>query len=386
MDTSEILNLEGEDHSLYFNAVAPPIIQTSNFCFGTVDAMRKGISGEYETPVYSRGSNPTVAILRKKLAALEHTEDCLLTASGCAAISSAAMAFLKAGDHVICIDKPYSWTRHLFSELLPRFGIETTYIDGRDPETISRAIQKNTKLLYLESPNSWTFELQDLEAAARIAGQHGLVTIADNSYSTPLHQNPADPGIDLVVHSASKYLSGHSDVVAGVVCGKREMIRKIFENEYMTLGGIISPFDAWLMIRGLRTLEVRLEKSAANAGIIADFLSNHNKVEGVIYPGYPSFPQYELAKKQMKGGSGLLTVLLKTSEPAAVERFCESLKYFRLAVSWGGYESLVMPAIGTYDPSTEADNRLPVNMVRLYAGLENPEELVRDLGKGLEGI
>ncbi|MBN1338241.1 MAG: PLP-dependent transferase [Bacteroidales bacterium] len=386
MDISEIINLEGETHSSYFNAVAPPIIQTSNFCFNTVEDMRKAIAGEFETPVYSRGNNPTLAILRKKLAALEHAEDCLVTASGCAAISSAALAFLKSGDHVVCMDKPYSWTRHLFSVILPRFGIETTYTDGRDAAKINAAVRKNTRLLYLESPNSWTFELQDLKEAAAIAKRFNLVTVADNSYCTPLLQNPLDFGIDLVVHSASKYLSGHSDVVAGVVCGKRELIKKIFENEYMTLGGIIAPFDAWLMLRGLRTLEVRLEKSSANAAIIADFLAGHEKVQGILYPGHPSFPQFELARRQMKGSSGLLTVVMKTADPGKVEKFCESLKYFRLAVSWGGYESLVMPAIGTYDPSEGTNGRLPVNMVRFYTGLENAEELIRDLERGLESV
>lgn len=383
MELSKIINQLGEEHEKYFNAVAPPIIQTSNFCHSSVEDMRNAIINEFNEPVYTRGNNPTVEILRKKLAALEKADDCLVTASGVAAITTSVIANLKEGDHVICINEPYSWTNHFFSNILKKIGIETTFIDGTDIENFKAALKSNTTVFYLESPNSWTFELQDLKLVSQLAKKSDIITIIDNSYSTPLYQNPIEYGIDIVVHSASKYLTGHSDVVAGVICSNSEMIRKIFNNEFMTFGGIIAPFNAWLMIRGLRTLELRLDKSSDNAHKVIDFLANHPKIEKIIYPHHPSHPQYELALKQMKNSSGLFSVYLKTNDPKEIEKVCENLEYFKLAVSWGGYESLVFPAITTYNPSNSEKSTLPVNMIRIYTGLENPNLLIADLDKAL---
>lgn len=381
MNLSEILNHLGEEHERYFGAVAPPVIQTSNFCFSTVSAMRDALQDEYSLPVYSRGANPTVAILRKKLAALEHTDDALITGSGCAAISTAVMANLKQGDHAICIAKPYSWTHTLFHDLLARFGITTTFIDGRSLDHFRAAIRPETRLIYLESPNTMTFELQDLRAVASLAREKGIVTVCDNSYSTPLAQNPADMGVDLVIHSATKYISGHSDVVAGAICGNQEMIRKIFATELMTLGGIASPHDAWLMLRGLRTLEIRVERSSQSALSLARFLESHQKVEKVLHPFLPSFEQYELACRQMKYATGLFSVILKAEKPEDIERFCETLKMFLLAVSWGGYESLVFPSVA--HAASDHHDGVPWNLVRIYVGLEDPEILKADLENGL---
>jgi len=386
MEFSKIINQLGEEHEKYFNAVAPPIIQTSNFCYSSVEDMRDAIFNEFDEPVYTRGNNPTVEILRKKLAALEKAEDCLVTASGVAAITTSVIANLNSGDHVICVDKPYSWTNHFFLNILKKFGIETTFIDGTDINSFKSSIKTNTTLFYLESPNSWTFELQDLKQVSQLAKENNITTIIDNSYSTPLYQNPIKYGIDIVVHSASKYLTGHSDVVAGVICGNSEMIRKIFQNEFMTFGGIIAPFNAWLMIRGLRTLELRLEKSSNNAQKVINFLIDHPKVEKIIYPHHPSHPQYELAKKQMKNSSGLFSVFIKTPDIKMIERVSESMEYFKLAVSWGGYESLIFPAITTYNPAESKNPVLPVNMMRLYTGLENPEILIKDLDQALGRI
>ncbi len=386
MEPSDSINFLGEDHENYFNSVAPPLIQTSNFCYSTVQEMQVALKNEFDIPVYSRGSNPTVGILRKKLAALETADDCLVTASGCAAISSAIMANVESGDHIICVAKPYSWTNYLLSEILPRFNVRTTFVDGSDIENIINVCIPETKLIYLESPNSWTFEIQDLSAVATFAKKKGLLTIADNSYNTPLHQNPIEKGIDIVVHSASKYLAGHSDVVAGIICSNSIMIRKIFQSAYMTFGGIISPFDAWLILRGLRTLELRLEKSTQNAVELIKAIENHPKIDRIIYPFHHSFPQLELAKKQMKSGSGLFTVIFKNVENKSIELFCESLNYFRLAVSWGGHESLVFPALATFGPASEMKSHLPANMVRFYAGLENSEMLIKDILKSLEKI
>jgi cystathionine beta-lyase len=384
MNLSEIINHLGEEHERYFGAVAPPLVQTSNFCFPTVRAMRESLEDEFEHPVYSRGANPTVGILRKKMAALEHTEEALVLASGCAAISTAILSQVGSGDHVICVDKPYSWADSLLSTWLPRFGVSTTFVDGRDPENFRKAIRPETRLIYLESPNTMTFELQDLRAVATIAREHGIVTACDNSYATPLYQNPADFGIDLVIHSATKYISGHSDVVAGVICGSAERIRKIFHSEFLTLGGIISPHDAWLLLRGLRTLPVRLEQSRKNAEILATWFEHQPCVEKVIYPFLPSFPQSELARRQMRNASGLFSVIFRADDLKRIERFCDSLKLFLLAVSWGGFESLVFPAL-TFGADEEGRD-VPANLVRFYAGLENPEDLLADVQKSLHLI
>jgi cystathionine beta-lyase len=383
MDLSEILNHLGEDRSSYFNAVSPPIIQSSNFCYSTVKAMRNALSNEFTHHVYTRGNNPTVEILRKKLAALEGAEDALVTASGSAAISYAVIANLKTGDHVICVRKPYTWTNTLLNQLLPRFGVETTMVDGRVAENFRNAIRPDTRIIYLESPNSVLFEMQDLRAVSDIAREHNILTIIDNSYGTPLYQKPLEMGIDLVVHTATKYLAGHSDVVAGVICGSKEMMQKIFTTELMTLGGVISPHDAWLMIRGMRTLHLRLRQSSGSALKVADYLANHPKVENVLFPFHPSHPQYELATRQMTGCSGMFSIILKADSPEEVEQFCESLKYFLLAVSWGGYESLVFPAVAMFDQGSASQSDVPWNLVRLYIGLEDPEMLIKDLGNAL---
>ena len=212
---SHILNHLGEEREQYYHAVAPPIIQTSNFAFPTLAAFREAFSSEFENHVYSRGNNPTVAILRKKLAALEGTEDALVCSSGSGAIAAAVMSQVDAGDHVVCVESPYSWTKYLLGEYLPRFGVQTTFVDGRDTAKIAAAIQDHTKLLYLESPSSLIFNTQDIPACVKLAKQHQLTTIIDNSHSSPLFQQPARMGVDIVVHSGTKYLNGHSDVVTG---------------------------------------------------------------------------------------------------------------------------------------------------------------------------
>jgi len=384
MEVSEILNHHGEDHSKYFNAVSPPIIQTSNFYFNSVAEMRQALKNEFDEPVYSRGNNPIVGILRKKLAALEGAEEALVLASGCAAISSSIIANVNAGDHVICVESPYGWTASLLKNLLSRFNVETTFVDGTSIKNFENAIRKNTVLIYLESPNSFTFALQDIEAVAALARKNNIITIIDNSYSTPLYQQPHKLGIDIVVHTASKYLSGHSDVVAGVICSTADMIRKIFHTEIMTLGGIISPFDAWLLIRGLRTLSLRLERSSRSAEKILKFLENHPKVDRIFYPFHPSSPQFELARKQMKSANGMFTVAFKTSDRKNVENFCNSLRVFKLAVSWGGYESLISPVISFTDEHVLSN--LPWNLVRFYVGLDEPELLVSDLESALSHL
>lgn len=385
MELSYILNKLGEDRDKYYNAVVPPIFQTSNFACKTVAEMRHMLQHEAEVHFYTRGNNPTVTILEKKLAALEGAEHAIVFGSGIAAVSAAVLSQVKAGDHVVCIQKPYTWTNALMNRFLPRFGVDVTMVDGTDAENYKQAIRPNTTLVYLESPNSFTFELQDIAAVVEIAKAHGCNTIMDNSFASPLNQNPLSFGVSLVVHSCTKYIGGHSDVMGGVICGKREAINKIFEREYMTLGAVISPNDAWLLLRGLRTLPVRMEKIARTTREVVNYLSSHPQVEKVLFPFLPSNPQYELANKQMRNNAGQFSIYLRTLDIEKVDLFCDSLKNFLMAASWGGHESLIYPVSASYS-SGNYKSKLPFNLIRFYIGLEEPDFLINDLEQALGKI
>lgn len=385
MDISYILNHLGEDRENYYGAVASPVFQSSNFCFKTLEEMREKLTRELETPFYTRGYNPTVATLRKKVAALEGAQDALVFSSGSAAVAAAVMSVLKAGDHVVCVQKPYSWTNNLLTKYLSKYGVTYTFVGGGEVAVFERAIQENTKLIYLESPNSLTFEMQDIESIVTLAKHKSITTIIDNSYNSPLNQSPIKMGVDIVLHSGTKYLNGHSDVVCGVVCASHERIMKMFAEEYMTIGSCISPHDAWLVLRGLRTLELRVNKSAETAQKVSDFAENHPKIKKVYYPFSSKNPQLALAQKQMKQGGGLLSLVIDAKDEAGMERFCNSLTRFLMATSWGGYESLVFP-LCALAASKSFENPLPWNMVRLYIGLEDAEILIEDLKQALDKL
>jgi cystathionine beta-lyase/cystathionine gamma-synthase len=389
MDLSYILNELGENREEYFNAVAPPIIQTSNFAFNKVNDLRKAFENEASAYLYSRGKNPTLEILAQKLAALDGGEACLVFNSGAGAIFTAVLANVKSGDHIISIEKPYSWAQNLFNKILPRFNVTTTYVDGRKTENFEKAIRLNTSIIYLETPNSWTFHIQNLKEIARLAKeknlpgrQKSILTICDNSYCSPLYQKPLEFGIDLVLQSATKYIGGHSDLVAGVLCGTSQMIDKIFQSEYMNMGIGTTPFNAWLMIRGLRTINIRLEKISDTTLKVVRYLKQHESVEKVIFPFDEDFPQFKLAKEQMKGACGLFSFIIKVKTIDEIERFCEGLQHILMAVSWGGHESLIIPGCASiskkdFDPAM-ADHR----MMRMYVGLEEAEYLIADLERG----
>ncbi len=379
MDLSYIINELGEEREQYFNAMAPPIIQTSNFVFRKVDDLSAAFADEMGGYLYSRGLNPTVDILRKKLAALDGAEDCLVLNSGAAAIFAAVFANVKAGDHIVSVRKPYTWAEKLFSVILPRFQVETTYVDGGSVEQYADALRPNTRLIYLESPNSWTYSIQDLKGIAALARSRGIVTIVDNSYCTPLYQRPVEFGIDLSIQSATKYIGGHSDTVAGVISGSAAMIRKIFDSEYLTVGSGIQPFNAWLLIRGLRTLPMRLKQVTETTQLVLTYLKQHPKVEACLFPLDPEFPDYELAKKQMSGACGLLTFVYRTESRQEIIRFCEALRHIFMAVSWGGHESLIIPRCAGILPEHFHPAKKEHRMLRLYIGQESADYLIADL-------
>ncbi len=381
LNLSFIINILGENETDEVTPVAPPIYQTSNFYFRSVEQFRNAISNEKETWIYSRGNNPTTNLLCRKLAALEGAEEALVFASGMAAISSAILSNVKSGDHIVCIRNPYSWTDTLLNTtILPRFDVSVSMVDGRNVEDIIAAVKPETTVIYLESPNSWTFELQDLNAIGAFARERGIVSIIDNSYCTPLYQQPIKRGIDLVVHTASKYLGGHSDVVAGVCCGSKELIGRIFANEFLTLGGILAPFNAWLVLRGLRTLPVRMTHVSNVTQRIISYLKTQPKIIQIYYPVLPENEQYELSERQMQKGSGLFTVEVDSSIEA-IESFCNNLTYWRMAVSWGGFESLVIPSCTFVRPGLYSS--LSPKLIRFSVGLEDAETLIQDIEKSI---
>ncbi len=384
MDISYIINELGEDRELYFNAVAPPIMQTSNFKFNKVDELRSAFMDEMSTYLYSRGLNPTVDILRKKLAALDGAEDCLVFNNGAAAIFAGVLSNVKAGDHIVSVSKPYTWVQRMFDIILPRFGITTTYVDGREANNYFEATKPSTTFYYLETPNSWDFALQDIETITAFAKQKKIITLLDNSYCTPLYQNVIEMGIDLAMQTATKYIGGHSDTLGGVLSGSHKMMKKIFESEYMNIGSGIQPFNAWLLIRGLRTLPTRLKQINETTKKVVEFVKLHPAVSSIIYPFDESFDQYHLAKKQMKEAPGLFSFYVKAKSRQQIVTFCESLQHIMMAVSWGGHESLLLPKCAGIQNHEFNEQNPEHQMMRMYVGLEEADYIIADLKQAFE--
>lgn len=363
-----------EDRESNNGAAAPPIYQCSTFTYPDAETFNRRTepsSGRYD---YTRVANPTTRILEEKIAALEQAEAARACGSGMAAISAAVLSCVRSGDHIVTIETIYGPTRTLFCDYLPKFNIKTTFVRGTRIEQYEKAIRSETKLIYVESPSSLVFELQDLKAVAELARSRGIATICDNSTASPFNQNPVAFGIDLVVHSATKYLGGHSDIVSGMIAGSRERIRRIVKLEGELLGGVLDPFASWLMLRGLRTLPVRMERHNRNAKEIARLLESDARVARVYYTGSEQHPQAALARRQMRGYSGMLSFTLRDGSREAAFRFINALKYFCIAVSWGGYESLAIP-LEVKDPETGT----PIWIVRLSVGLESLPDLKADI-------
>jgi len=379
MDYSDILLHLGEDAQKEIYPGSPELYQTSNFIFPNVDSMRDALKNEDTIPFYTRGTNPTVALLNKKVAALEGTENALSFASGSAAIANAVIANIQEGEHILSVSKPYSWSTKLMQNLLPKFGVEIDFHDAKNTDDFLSNIKSNTKIIFLESPNSWTYEMQDLEKIAEEARKLNITTILDNSYATPINQKASSYGIDIIAHSATKYYGGHSDLVAGILCGSNQMINKIFKSEYMTLGGILSPYDAWLMLRSLRTLPLRVNHIGETAMKIVTHFEGHPGIKKLFYPFSKHFDQKSLVKKYLTGPNGLFTFDLNSEDPEKIQSFCNSLKKFRLGCSWGSYESLAFPAITTVSSLNYDNPETVINRVRFSVGLDNSNTLINDL-------
>lgn len=389
MKTPTLLTHLGEEDCCDpFGAVVPPIYQNTLFKFKDWQCCSDAFSNPYENYTYTRGNNPTVSLVEEKIAALCGGEDAKLFASGMGAISSAIMHCIKAGDHVITIKNTYGPTNNFFNKYLrEKFQIETTFIDGNDIQEFEDALQENTSLIYLESPSSAKFTLQDLEAVAKLAKKHNIKTAIDNTWATPFFQKPLKLGIDLEIHSCTKYIGGHSDVISGVIVGSQKDIKEIFDQEHAIFGAKTSPFEAWLLLRSMRTLDIRMEKHMKTGLKIAEFLDSHPKVRQVLHPGLKSFPQYELGKKQMSGYSSLMGLEIDTDDEKKVIEFINALRYFKIGVSWGGHESLIISNALLYKRELSYEQfqamDLPINLVRIATGFEDPDDLIDDLSNAL---
>ena len=390
-DLATLLCHDDEAYAKNQGAVVPPIFQNSLFTFPDWDAIDEAFSQPARAAIYTRGNNPTVGITEEKLARLAGAEKARLFASGMAAITSAILHCVSAGGHIITIRNIYGPAQNFMRQYLyTKFGITTTFVSGTDIQEFRDVIQSNTQLIYLESPASITFELQDLTEVAALARSQGIKTVIDNTLATPLGQQPLSLGIDLEVHSASKYLGGHSDLVCGVVMGGKEDIEAISLKEQAWLGAKMAPFEAWLLLRSLRSFPARMQIHAANAKEIASFLESHAGVKKVYNPGLDSFPQKELAMRQMRQFSGLMSVELATQDIQQVKTFVDSLKLFKLGVSWGGHESLVYaPLISYLREMGELAFRasgIPAGLIRLSIGLESVADLKHDLTQSLTDL
>ena len=391
LKTETLLQHFAEDRSKNNGAVVPPIYQNSLFTFASWEDIDAAFDDRLNSFIYTRGKNPTVQIVEEKLAELAGGEKAQLFPSGMGAISAAIFSCLKSGDHVIAIKNIYGPANNfLNSYLKPKFGIDITYVSGDDPKQFEQEIRENTSLIYLESPSSVVFSLQDIKAVADLAKANGIKTIIDTTWATPLYQKPLAMGVDLEVHSCSKYIGGHSDIVAGVVIGNAELIDSISTHEMEWIGAKMAPMEAWLILRSLRTLTLRMERHQSNALKVASFLTNHSEVIKINYPGLPSFKQQELAQKQMTGYSGLMSFELRTKNLDQIKLFVNSLKLFSIGVSWGGHESLIYaPAISylkELSPEQFEGMGISLGDMRISVGLENVDDLIEDLNQSLSLI
>ena len=373
----------GEEYERYYNAIVPPIFMNSLHVFPQIDDYFDAQVHDKHTYVYGRVQNPTVRILEDKVAALEHGCAAFAFGSGMAAATTAVLSVVKTGDHIVCIRNAYGPLKNFVENYCPaHLGTTLTYVQGNEVSDFEEAITDQTSLVILESPSSVVFTLQDIEAVCRIAHAHGAKVYIDNTFCTPIFSNPLDMGADIVMHTTSKYLGGHSDVVGGMLAVRDEELANTIVSNRELLGGILGPMEAWLVLRGLRTLSVRVNAHQAVAMEVAQFLENHPKVAKVYYTGLPSHPQYDLACKQQRGHTGLITFEITGSAEEA-KKVVNSLKIFKIGVSWGGFESLVcMPNLRQTDEMAQWLGG-PQKLIRIHCGLEGVDALIADLEQAL---
>ncbi|ABX03157.1 MAG TPA: cystathionine gamma-synthase [Herpetosiphon sp.] len=364
----------GQDPESVTGAVIVPIYQTSTYA-------QRGV-GDHTGYEYSRTDNPTRTALQTCLAALEEAKHALVFASGLGA-STTLMLMLKAGDHVICGDDVYGGTYRLFQRVMTEHGLSFDFVDMADPEAVRAAIKPNTRLIWLETPTNPLLKLAPIAAITKVAREHGIWTIVDNTFASPYNQRPITLGADMVLHSTTKYIGGHSDVVGGAIMTSNDELYEKLKFLQNAAGAVPGPFDCWLVLRGVKTLSIRMREHERNALAIAQFLTEHPAVEKVIYPGLPSHPQHNLAREQMRGFGGMISILLKGGAEVA-NAMVSKTKLFTLAESLGGIESLIeVPAGMTHMSVAGSKLEVPANLVRLSVGIEDINDLLRDLEQAL---
>lgn len=376
----------GEEYDKYYNAIVPPIFMNSLNVFEEIDDYFNARTHDKHTYVYGRVQNPTVRILEDKIAALEHGVAAFAFGSGMAAATTAVLSVVKTGDNIVCLRNAYGPLKNFVENYCPQhLGTTLTYVKGNDVSDFEEAITDNTSLVILESPSSVVFSLQDVEAVSRIAHAHGAKVYIDNSFCTPIFSTPLDMGADIVMHTTSKYMGGHSDIIGGVLAVRDEELANTIVTNRELFGGIIGPMEAWLVLRGLRTLSVRVKAHEETAMKVAEYLENHPKVDKVYYTGLKSHPQYDLVRKQQKGSTGLMTFEIKGSVEDA-KKVVNSLKVFKIGVSWGGFESLACMPHLRCDEQTCQWLGAGQHLIRIHCGLEGTDALIADLDQALEKI
>lgn len=374
-----------------FGSLCDPIYQTSAFTFETAEQGGRRFAMEEQGYIYTRLGNPTCTTAEEKIALLEGGEACVSAASGIGAITSAIWVCVEQGDHIIAAKTLYGCTFAFLSHGITRYGVEVTFVDTRDPKNVEAAMRPNTKIVYLETPANPNMYITDIEAIADITHKkEDCILMIDNTFSTPFITRPLELGADVVVHSATKYLNGHGDVIAGFVVGKQDYINKVRLLGVKDLtGASMSPFDAFLISRGLKTLEIRMERHSSNAQKVAEFLGSHPKIESVLYPGLKSFPQYELAKKQMSLPGGIISFEVKGGIEAG-KKLLNSLQLLVISVSLGDAETLIQhPASMTHSPYSPEERQasdISDGLIRLSVGLENAEDIIADLKQSLDKL
>jgi len=370
----------GEDPQSQAGSMSPPIVQTSLFAHRSTDDLTAGLAAEHQSHVYTLGQNPTVEAVETKIAKLERGESCKVLSSGMAAISAVFLGLLESGAHILFVNNTYGPTLQL-ADRLRSFGIDYDVVLSSDLDQIAASMKPETRMVWMESPGTMLFRVVDIGAIAELAREHGALTVIDNSWATPLFQKPLLLGVDLVVHAATKYMGGHSDVIAGAIVGSAELLKKIFYNSYLLLGGAIGPFDAWLVNRGLRTLPNRMRQHHTDGLALALYLDEQPEVRRVFHPGVAADPA--LIKTQLSGFSGLFSFELNTDSYAEVASFVDRLRLFRIGVSWGGVESLALTPNQSTNAANLACQQIPPGTVRLSVGLEGATVLIKDLEQAL---
>jgi methionine-gamma-lyase len=367
-----------------------PIFQASTFYFDTIEEAGRANQGAQKGFVYTRIGNPTIEAFEKKLAALEKAEDAVAFASGMAALAAVFLEVLAPGDEMISSSRIYGGSKGFFEQILKKSGCTVRFFDPHEnvQEKISSLVNKKTKLIFFETPSNPELSIIDIRIISSLAKKHGLFSVIDNTFATPYLQRPLSHGIDCVVHSATKYIGGHGDAIGGIVAGSREFIARLRKTMLLCMGGCISPFNAWLFIRGLKTLHIRMDYHCRSAEQIATFLSGHSKITRVLYPGLKEHPGHEIAKKQMAAFSGMLSFTLDSRN--ACKRFLNNVRLCKIGVSLGDTETLVMNSAlmfhGNRSDAACRKSGIDPLLIRISTGLEDPADIINDMNAALKSV